>query len=59
MSRIHSIDFKKEIASEIIKIHHADGTTKIMSVRAEDFVELLRASVSTHRSVANRDASVP
>lgn len=59
ITRIHGIDFKKKIASEIIEIHHADGTTKIMSVRAEDFVEILRASVSMSRIVANRDASLP
>lgn len=57
--RIHNIGSKKGIASEIIEIHHTDGKTKIMSVKAEEFIELLRASVSMGRSVANQDASHP
>ncbi|WP_152564345.1 hypothetical protein [Neorhizobium vignae] len=58
-ARIHGISSKKGIASEIIEIHHTDGKTKIMSVRAEEFIELLRVSVSTGRSGANEDASRP
>ncbi|CDZ33405.1 Hypothetical protein NGAL_HAMBI1145_18190 [Neorhizobium galegae bv. officinalis] len=59
LARIHSIGSKKGIASETIEIHHTDGKTKIMSVRAEEFIELLRASVSTGRRVANQDAFCP
>jgi hypothetical protein len=59
LARIHSIGSKKGIASEIFEIHHTDGKTKIMSVKAEEFIELLRASVSMGRSVANQEASHP
>jgi len=58
IDRIHSIDFRKGTMSEIIEIHHANGMTKIMSVRAEEFVELLRAAVSMGRKVANQDTSL-
>ncbi len=57
LTQIHSIDTKKGFASETIEIRHTDGLTKIMTVRAEQFIDLLRTAISMDRKVANQDHS--